>query len=191
MASLGQGPRYQLGSTTSFLTFAVMKELKIYVNEKLNQDPSLLHKKKGRPLLDYALDPLLPPRRLKLHPRLEMVQELLGRGADPNQAWAGSTVWRRFLYLLITAYQDPTFPRDLYYQCIKLLLLHNADSHMKVDWRVMVRLSKVVKQDFDETVSAFGLIQHCFSKQEVAELTDLMASRESLRITRRSWFQFW
>ena len=181
-------PDWELHS--SFLTSAIVKELKIYVKEKLDQDPSLLHKKKGIPLLAYALSPSRTPFVLNLPPRLEMVQELLGRGADPNQPWAGSTVWKCFLLSLIRNSRKPTFPRDLCYECIRLLLLHNADLNTKLGSRANSGDTYVVeKQKSSEAESAFEIIQQIFSKQEAAELSAIASSKGSLRTTR--WFKFW
>ena len=178
----------------SFLTLSIEKELKIYIKEKLDQDPSLLHNKKGRPLLDYALISSLPTSGLKLQPpNLEIVQELLGRSADPNRSWGDSTVWKRLLLSMYIKSLEPTFRRDLYYQCIKLLLLHSADLNTKVDLTVAAKFGggnhMVGKRDSSEAVSVSELIQHIFSEQEAAQLIDIMSSRRSPRT--RSWFKFW
>ena len=173
----------------SFLTFAITRELGIYIKNKLDWDPGLLHNKKGRPLLDYALRPSGLTADVKLPPRLEIVKDLLGRGADPNQAWAESTVWKRLLSAMAFTNKDPSFPRNLYYQCIKLLVLHNADLKTKLVLKIAMGQATYSPREVSFSGTASELIQQEFSKQEAAELLDLAPSRGSLRI--RSWFKFW
>ena len=176
-----------------FLGFAITKELGIYIKEKLDQDPGLLHNKKGCPLLYYALRPSQPITNVQLPPRLDIAKDLLDRGADPNQAWDGSTVWKLLLESIYFTSQYPDLPRDWYYPCVKLLLLHNTDLNTKLESAVIEKIDRdssrhaVVKRPPPKT--AFQLIQQVFSEQEAAELLDLARSRGSLR--KRSWFKFW
>ena len=185
--------KFKWEAHSSFLTFAIGQELKIYVKEKLDQDPSLLHEKKGRPLLDYTLNPESSDLdfRVDPDPNLEIVQELLGQGANPNQPWADSTVWKRLLQEMQWRGPHFTTHQDLYYQCIKLVLLHNADLNVEINPRLPNDglLSEVTNEMSSKTESATDIIQRIFSKEDAAELIDIMSSRESFRI--RTWLKFW
>ena len=58
------------------------------MSNKLESNPTLTTKKKGRPLLDYAANPS------KCFPRsADLVQILLENGANPNQGYQGRAVW--------------------------------------------------------------------------------------------------
>jgi hypothetical protein len=113
----------------SMLTFCIEKNLILYVQKKLDQNLSLLKKERGRPLLDYALrvSNLLPRERL---PLLGMAAMLLDRGADPNQKWDYSTVWRSFM----VSWQDDSeqWPQDVLYGSVRLLLMHGADRKISI-----------------------------------------------------------
>ena len=99
-----RSPNFDECTENSFLALAIQCRLVLYVQEKLDNKPSLLRSKRGRPLLDYALRPnLVTPTRL---PQLaesidfDMVRLLLDRGANPNEKvriYGNITVWALFL----------------------------------------------------------------------------------------------
>jgi hypothetical protein len=86
------------GWNNSFLSLAVQFALLNYVEAQLGTGSKVLKAKKGRPLLDYALHPLLPstivPYSL-ITPTF--VKMLLDHGADPNEKFEGQTCWERAL----------------------------------------------------------------------------------------------
>jgi len=88
----------------TFLASAIQANLTLYVRSKLLEDPRALLKKKGRPLLDCALRPIMvTPIELPIpeaRPDVEMVRMLLEQNADPNQRvyiYDNQTVWGLFL----------------------------------------------------------------------------------------------
>jgi hypothetical protein len=99
---------YNEGDSCSFLALSIQARLVKYARAKLIECPSNM-RKRGRPLLDYALRPKrttpigMPYHSLRDDPSvdLEMVRLLLDNGADPNQRMYlnnGKTV--RALFLL-------------------------------------------------------------------------------------------
>lgn len=78
-----------------------------------------------RPLLDYAL---AFPNKIA-HP--EIIQALLQRGADPNQAYRGDTVWTRFLLRKHTRAQIQS--DAILQQVTKLLVKLGADIHAEIE----------------------------------------------------------
>jgi hypothetical protein len=100
------------------------------VEHKLNQQPDLICQG-SFPLLDTVL--ISPSSHEATIYDRKMVQPLLERGANPNGAYAGSTVWTRFLEYLIPEHGDepfrmvvPSFP-DAAYRIVKEMLNHGAD----------------------------------------------------------------
>ena len=92
----------------TFLAKTVECSLKLYVTKILDSQPQLLLKKRGRPLLDYALRPRVSRRHGKTIGSVDpdMVRLLLLYGADPNQMISiyntrksdRITVWAFFLW---------------------------------------------------------------------------------------------
>ncbi|KAL0264955.1 hypothetical protein SLS55_000909 [Diplodia seriata] len=77
------------GEKCDFLGLAIRTRQRLYVEQKISKDRSLLQSKTGRPYLDYALRPhlvtksgLLVETEIPLDPG--MVHTLLKLGADPN-----------------------------------------------------------------------------------------------------------
>jgi len=71
-----------------FLSLAVSYGLTSYVRAKLEQDGSLVRKKKGRPLLLYF------DAGSNFMPKLELLSLLLEYGADPNASFGNVSLWR-------------------------------------------------------------------------------------------------
>ncbi|MCJ1439488.1 hypothetical protein MMC27_008882 [Xylographa pallens] len=106
-----------------FLGLAIENDLQLYVTNKLTTQP-LLPSNKGRPLLDFALD----PSRTKYGPRRvnqDIIEVLLQNGANPNQAYKGATIWLKFA-LSIYLTQAPADSKTLH-EVVSKLLSHGAD----------------------------------------------------------------
>ncbi|KAL4928882.1 uncharacterized protein BDV17DRAFT_263032 [Aspergillus undulatus] len=122
----------------SYLGLATQARLLHYVEYVLDRDPSQL-KKKGRPLLDYALRPTrvtpsgLPYFRDREVSGLEkdLVASLLYRGADPNKRihiYGGQTVWELFvLYAHERGKSSASGYDNAFYEVACLLLDCNAN----------------------------------------------------------------
>ena len=96
-------PYFNWYNHDSFLTFAINCGLLHYVRHTLEQDPTLLQAKRGRPLLDYVLhrEGVSSYDVVDTVPNLQMLGLMLRLGADPNQAWDGDTVWKLYVVHLL------------------------------------------------------------------------------------------
>ena len=108
--------------------------LQLYVTEKLTHQPESIHTEDDRPILDYVLNPMNPKRPMKsTYKRVisEQVVKLIFRcGADPNQAWSGSTVWGRF----ISSLNKGNVPvKDAVFQVVDSLVRQGADLDYPVE----------------------------------------------------------
>jgi hypothetical protein len=119
---------FEYKNDNSLLTMCIENNLILYVQKKLSQNPRLLKEKPGRPLLDYAL------RASTLFyqglPHLRMAAMLLDHGADPNQKWDDSTVWRNFMM----RWQDRSehWSQEVLYESARLLIMHGADKKISI-----------------------------------------------------------
>lgn len=146
-----------------FLAFAVEEPLLLYVQKKLTLQPELALRKRGRPLLDYALRPA-PHARMRMFGYesdidLEMVRLLLDKGADPNQEmriYGNVTVWSMYLHNLVRRrrrsdrlvpmsgiYEDrnrgPT-SNDTSYEVTKLLIERGANPELRMGIRTVIEI---------------------------------------------------
>ncbi|KAI0441725.1 hypothetical protein F4803DRAFT_407988 [Xylaria telfairii] len=116
---------YREGGNCNFLALTVQARLVKYVRIKLKADQNNM-KKRGRPLLDYALRPrritpiTMPYHSVRDDPSLDvgMVELLLENGADPNQPvhlYEGASVWALFLLSIHEAReQNPDIESSAY-----------------------------------------------------------------------------
>ncbi|CZR56297.1 uncharacterized protein PAC_06185 [Phialocephala subalpina] len=83
------------GSYDNFISLAVANGLTEYVRVKTAQDSQSVLKKRGRPLLEYAL-------RSTYSPEVELVLLLLKCGWSLNQEYQGYSPWQRLIIHLTT-----------------------------------------------------------------------------------------
>ena len=100
------------------LSLSIQYGLGRYVKQVLENNPSLVIKQPGRPLLDYALrkriystdvgqaEQLLTPLDVGDQPDVELVRMILAQGGNPNKDFDGSTVWKYFMGFLDTFGKD-------------------------------------------------------------------------------------
>lgn len=121
----------------SYLGLAAQVRLRLYVEHALDRDPSRI-KKKGRPLLDYALRPTrvtpsdLPYYRERDVAGIEadIVTTLLSRGADPNERiyiYGGQTTWELFVLFAHERYGHLSHEDNPYFEVACLLVERGAD----------------------------------------------------------------
>jgi hypothetical protein len=186
---------YDWQEYNSLLTFAIEKNLLLYVQRKLDDNLDLLRKKQGRPLLDYAMRPESPSAHSKA-PNLPIAALLLGHGADPNQRWAGATVWKH--YITTWCANLNRWPQNVRYESIKMLILHGADRDIKVkvdDSFISALSAKELLEDAgpaepaeeDEgnakvSLQVSVLFSRVFSPGDAAELQDIMYPRGRFRL---------
>lgn len=126
------------GGQASFLALATQAHLRRYIDYKLSQDLSLASKKRGRPLLDYALRPeRVTPVILHYNYHCDMpwidpdlVSMLIGKGADPNaiiRILDDQTPWSLFLLSCRKNWQMwPRETKRCAHESIKILLQAGA-----------------------------------------------------------------
>lgn len=74
----------------NFFSLVVKYGLTHYLQAELFENPELVKKKPGRPLLDYVID-------ARCSPEPGLVSLLLRSGADPNQIYKGRSTWQHAL----------------------------------------------------------------------------------------------
>lgn len=142
-----QEPWFEAGMST-FTALAIQAHLHLYVEHCMLRDPSLVKKKAGRPLLDYALrpkrvTPVVLPYNLRIDiPWLDttLIQTLVERGADPNKEVyiydrhrQGLTPWILFLMSCQKHWNDWSHAVKGYaYVSVKILLQHGANASAKI-----------------------------------------------------------
>jgi NACHT domain len=116
LANVGLRPRSIEGTwnctdqgPVPLLSLGIQFGLGRYAKQVLDSDPSLVAKQPGRPLLDYALrrkiystdagqaEQMQYSIAVDDQPDVELVRMILAYGGDPNEEFAGSTVWKFFL----------------------------------------------------------------------------------------------
>ncbi|KAI3325623.1 hypothetical protein HD806DRAFT_490791 [Xylariaceae sp. AK1471] len=127
--------QYQEYKQKTFLASTIEARLLLYVTTQLDADPGLIQRKKGRPLLDYALRPaIVTPSELtnfEEGPDAPLVKLLLSRKADPNKSvyiYDSKSLWHLFLSACkehAMHKQRTRFP-DLY-ETMHLMISNGAD----------------------------------------------------------------
>ncbi|KAF7549483.1 hypothetical protein G7Z17_g6349 [Cylindrodendrum hubeiense] len=114
----------------SFLIYAIEKDLRLYVQEKLSQ-ASQLHVVQEYPLLDRALRPIIPSRYPPSMPSPGMVSILLEHGAKPDQLVPPDmkSTWDLYLRLIYRKHSKKGFVenKEEHIAIIQDLLKHNAN----------------------------------------------------------------
>jgi hypothetical protein len=167
------------GGNCNFLALAIQTRLVKYVRAKLLADPLQL-KKSGRPLLDYALRPRRStPISMPYHStreeasvNLDMIEMLLEKGADPNQAvflYDGETVWGLFLLsihssnMAMKGFVRPSETlKNAWFGACRALVRVGAD----LDYKFIGKYSSTIDMD------ALTIIQQVFGDERRAVLVE-------------------
>ena len=140
----------------SYLGLAIQARLRLYVshvldsphaNTKTTTKRKKTKKKKGRPLLDYALRPTcLAPNSLPYHEQqdtariidVDLVASLLARGCDPNEItpiYRTRTTWELFVMFAPGRRQDAA--DEAFFEAACLLVEYGADLDRVVRFPVL------------------------------------------------------
>lgn len=143
------GSNFDEYNYNSFLALTIQNRLHLYVKEKLDKTPNLLHSKRGHPPLDYALRPnIVTPTKLPQSVEFvdfDMVCLLLDKGAKPNEkvsVYGNITVWALFL---LSCYEKKDTQnveaKDIWFKVAELMIRKGADRKLKLE---TTRREKVV-----------------------------------------------
>ena len=143
----------------SFLSLAVQYGLTAYVSKQLAENKRHLQGKEGRPLLDYAVNPVPIERNYSVSAKT--VELLLRHGADTKTKYNDHTTWENALVWQYTFYKTMN------------------------DGKAMVTLSKTMER----LQILQHLIEHGADRKTVCQLGDGTSLRvtEFIELTYRDW----
>ena len=138
---LPSGPYFDEENHNTFLALTIQARLHRYVSQKLDKQPASLTKKKGRPLLDYALRPnIVTPAKLPHFVdfiSFDLVSTLLEKGADPNQKvaiYGNVTLWALFLLsCYATKNNASTKTKNEWFKAAELMIRKGADRDLVLE----------------------------------------------------------
>jgi hypothetical protein len=121
---------------------------------------------------------------------------LLGHGANPNEQWAGATVWKH--YMTTWCANLNRWPQNVRYESVKMLILHGADRDIKVKVDDSSISALSVKEPLEDAgpaepaeedegnakvnLQVSALFGRVFSPNDAAELQDIMYPRGRFRL---------
>lgn len=108
---------------SNFLAFAVMRGMRNYVAERLNQDRLLVNLKPGRPLLHYAVFPRCSPR---------LVEDLIAHHADIEAVFREKKYKRTALQSIDFHCSDYDDNGEPLLETVKILIDRGADAKSKI-----------------------------------------------------------
>ncbi|KAE9369265.1 hypothetical protein N431DRAFT_469190 [Stipitochalara longipes BDJ] len=132
---------YEEYQSCTFLALTIQAGLRLYVNEKLEANNSLITQKRGRPLLDYACrprrtSPLLAQLEVEDIFDVQTLRVLLEHGSDPNEIIDvksdADTVWGSFILELYYQLFLPRRVKDAWYEGIELMIDHGASAEVRM-----------------------------------------------------------
>lgn len=177
----------------TFLASAIQARLRLYVTQKLNNQPRLLHEKKGRPLLDYALRPtMVTPVELPYQVTnidSDMVRFLLSKGANPNQQlniYDWRTVWDLFLLSCHENAKKHDVPRyNQVYEVAEMLIRGGADPDLRCDIGITSSTTARYKRSVEtaEILSVSKILDSALPNHKHMQLEALLEEK------RRSWLR--
>ncbi|KAF2107014.1 hypothetical protein BDV96DRAFT_654106 [Lophiotrema nucula] len=111
-----------------FLSFAILCGLTYYVQRKLaNYTRDYPPRKPGRPYLDYACIPEPNYSGFRKRVEIDIAERLIDLGADPNEEFAGRSVWQR----LIPCQRQ--LGSEIWLYLLNLLIVAGADTNILPD----------------------------------------------------------
>jgi hypothetical protein len=117
----------RLSWRTDCLSLAVEQDLDWYLDAKLARlAPLARSKRPGLPLLAYMFSRDLWAWHDPKKPSVQLTESILRHGADPNEEYEGSTIWRYMLNYVHAV--CPDFDRE-WLRVFQVMLEHGADPH--------------------------------------------------------------
>lgn len=132
----------------TFLLFCIKQGIVNYVNLTLLQDPSLMSRQKGRPLLDFAVLLLLDDPSSNI--RFRMCKILLKHGALPNETYREVSPWTKVISHLARRKPQNIIWLDL----VTAFILRNASMVVTVinyDLGVAMAVKSILEDTFLRT----------------------------------------
>ena len=182
---------YSKNQASNLLVFSIQEDLQLYVTRKLDNEPQLIRRREGRPLLVYALGKSLQDYR-KSSTQFShgcsagMIRLLLQRGAQSYEIISDEYI----LYGMTLGVTDWFF-RSLYfqkyrpteYQChVTSLLLEYAGRSMFSSWHIPIGGEIEL---YPQRLTVLQIIRHVFHPDKAAELEDLIIKSSWYRIQRQ------
>ena len=171
-------------SCSSFISFAIEYGIASYVRSKVYQDPRIIRRKRGRPLLDYGVTP--NPAISNIPHRPDLVNLLSEYGASPNEEFRGTTPWKSALYHLAMQNLHKIMETDEdtenvttinlsdWVDIITLLVKNGAEPNIMIS----VKYSREIQPE----LSAINIIMHAFGRQfpiQATEIRRMLVSRRA------------
>ena len=185
---------YSKNQASNLLVFSIQEDLQLYVARKLDNEPHLIKRREGRPLLYYALGDSIQDHRqyyrissAQLSPRCSarMICLLLQRGAQPHEGISDESI----LYRMTLGISDRFF-RSLYSQDhtpteyqyhVTSLLLEYAGRSMFNGWYIPLGMMEL----YPQRLTVLQIIRQVFQPDKAAELEDLIFKSSWYRIQRQ------
>jgi hypothetical protein len=169
--------------------------LENYLKKVLGQGSRQLKSKKGRPLLDYALDPMPYAQYSFITPKI--VELLLDHGANPNKTFEKKSSWEKALrwqydnYAIQKGWRIGTLTERvelarIRLEIFKLLVERNAAPSLLIkvsDRKEMIGVREAVTQSF-ELINSEALFQSFMQNLALAEDEQAKLSHK----IRQLWF---
>jgi hypothetical protein len=172
-----QGEKVDYESESTFVSFAIEYGISSYVRAKLYRDPSVIGRKRGRPLLDYAVCPNKVISNIPHRPQI--VDLLLNYGGSPNEEFNGTTPWTNALSHLGSYHFQSEGPKkeitlrlEDWVEIIAMLVTHNAEPTVSLLFDSGGHLVHIR--------SAVDIIRYAFGQQypkQAAEITQILIAR--------------
>ncbi|OCK90763.1 uncharacterized protein K441DRAFT_698929 [Cenococcum geophilum 1.58] len=112
----------------SFLGFAVRKELRLFVGERLHEQSTLGNTERMTKLLRCALHPSTVSPKYDTYVDSNMVQLLLDNGAGAGQIYDGKPIWLSFLFSIESNWESTGLARkECQIEVLRVLLKNDKD----------------------------------------------------------------
>ena len=183
---------YSKNQASNLLVFSIQEDLQLYVARKLDNEPQLIRRTQGRPLLFYALEDSLQEysdyressTQLSHRCSARMIRLLLQRGAQPYEGISDEhTLFGMTLgvsdWFFRSLYSQEHIPTEDQYHITSLLLEYSGRS-LRSAWHIPVGFAF-----YPQRLTILQIIRHAFQPEKAAELEGLIVKSSWYRIQRQ------